>query len=571
MTKKLFTFTRFDIIALVLLILSSFIFLVDTIFFSSQPANMDGTVHITNIAIFHESLSSGDFPVRWTDGFANYGLPMGSFAQQFTSYLGGFLTFITNDVVTSFNIVYAIGTITSLLLVYWFLRLHFKEWPSFIGAFLFNFAPYRILNIYIRGALPEYFSSVFLIAILISLHYIFKKKTIWAHIGLALSIFGMILSHPMNVITSAVIIGPYFLFLLLSEKENRSKIKLTVSSAISVVMGVILSGYYLVPLLRDVQFLFYGNGSGNHYNASHLSVTNFLDPNWYYYIAQNNEILSRGHYITVGLFETLLFGVGAVWFFCKRFKKDKFSLLDLSILVGMVTLFLTTQFAAPIYQNIDFMSNIQFPWRMLSTFIFIPPIIIAAVLHSTKKKTLSYGVGIIVILVIALNRFPQLYGKNFTQFPDEHYYFTVDNLHTANMNTIWTVRTTEYPIHKKDKVAILEGEAELSNIVVKNSRRSYTVDAASDLRMIDYTFYFPGWKVYIDGVETPIEFQDIDNRGVITYSVPAGQHEVSVKFTQTKTVLLGNLLSIFGFGIVLLSMGSQKVPKIKKITAHLIQ
>jgi hypothetical protein len=571
MTKKLFTFTRFDIIALVILILSSFIFLVDTIFFSGQPANMDGVVHVTNIAIFHEAISDGDFPVRWTDGFANYGLPMGSFAQQFTSYLGGFITLLTNDVITSFNIVYVIGTVASLLLLYWFLRLHFKEWPSLVGAFIFNFAPYRIVNIYIRGALPEYFSSVFLVAILISLHYIFKKKTIWAHLGLALSIFGMILSHPMNVITSSLLIGPYFLYLLFSEKERISKLKLTVSSAISVVMGIVLSGYYLVPLLRDVQFLFYGNGSGNHYNASHLGVANFLDPNWYYYLVQNNEILSRGHFITVGLFETLLFGVGALLFIFRRVKKQKISFFDISILVGTLTLFLTTQFAAPIYTNIDFISNIQFSWRMLSTFIFIPPIIIAAILQLTKKKTLSYAAGVVVILVIALNRFPQVYGKNFTQFPDDHYYFTIDNLHTANMNTIWTIKTTEYSVHKKDKVAILEGEAELSNIKVSNSNRSYTVNAQTELSMIDYTFYFPGWKVYIDGVETPIEFQDIENRGVITYTVPAGQHSVEVKFTQTKTVLLGNLLTLLGFGSVLLIMGSQKVPKIKKLTTHLIQ
>ncbi len=541
---------KVDCIAVVLLILSSIVFLLDTLLYQNQPANMDGTSHITNIAIFHNALSQGDLPVRWTDGFANYGLPVGSFIQQITSYLGAFLTFFTHNVVVSFNLVYVIATVLSVLLFYGFLRLHFNSWPSFVGAFLFNFAPYRIINLYIRGAIPEYFSSVFFVAILIFIHLLLKKKTWWAYLGVSFAVLGMILSHPMNMLTGAFFIVPYTLYLLFQEKNKLQSFVLLVTSGL---LGILLSSYYLLPLLKDIQYFFYGSGTNHYTYGSTLNLKSFLDPQWYYFITERNEILSRGHFIKTGAIEFLLLVAGFVTMILNKVKKIKFDLFDIFILVGVVTLFFTTILAQPIYESVDFLSNIQFPWRMLSTFIFIPPFIAAYFISKLDKKNWNIVLGLLLIVCISWNRFAEVYGKNFTFFPQEYYYFTVDNLHSSNMNTIWTTKTTEYPVHKNEKVAVLEGDAVLQDLVVKNSERTYKIASENKVRMIDYTFYYPGWKVFVDGEEILIEFQDINNRGVITYWLPAGEHSVKVIFTNTKTVLLANSLTLLGVGVVVLT------------------
>ncbi|PIR62033.1 MAG: hypothetical protein COU66_00545 [Candidatus Pacebacteria bacterium CG10_big_fil_rev_8_21_14_0_10_44_11] len=538
--QKFFQTWQADIFGIGLLILSSLILLFDTLFFRGQPANMDGTVHITNIAIFHQALEAGDFPVRWTDGFANYGLPMGSFAQQLTSYLGGFLTFFSGDVITAFNWVYVIGTITSVLAFYLFLRLHVSAWPATVGAFLFNFAPYRIINFYIRGALPEYFSSLFVITLLIGFHLYIKKKQLWSLLLITLSTWGLVLSHPMNAITGSVILGPYLLFLLWREKKA---FKLLLAVVASIGLGLVLSAYYLIPLLKEVQYLNYGSSS-NHYNPSPLSWLNFFSPHWFYYLVQHNEILSRGHFITVGLPEMLLFLAGIGVWIARRIRKQTIDILDVIVVAGGISLFLTTQLADGLYRQIDVLSNIQFPWRMLSTFIFIPGAIAAYGLQKFHWPV----IGLVLIILISWMRFPEVYGKNFTDFPQSHYYFTIDNLHTANMNTVWTARTTEYPV-EATKVGIIEGEGRISELAVGNSVRKFTVEAKTSLRLVDYTFYFPGWNVYVDGQAQPIEFQDVNYRGVITYRVPVGRHQIEVLFEETKTVKIGNLISLVGWGV----------------------
>jgi hypothetical protein len=176
---------------------------------------------------------------------------------------------------------------------------------------------------------------------------------------------------------------------------------------------------------------------------------------------------------------------------------------------------------------------------MSSALIFIPPIIITWILQKINKNSLL----IILVIIICVTRLPQLYGKNYTLYSSDTYTFTHINLHSNNMNTIWTGETESYPI-KRHKIEIIDGDGEILKKNIKNSSRFYTINAKTDLRVADYTFYFPGWNVYVDGQKSTIEFQDPNYRGVITYKVPAGKHDVVLKFEDTKVRSLGKITSI---------------------------
>ena len=70
-------------------------------------------------------------------------------------------------------------------------------------------------------------------------------------------------------------------------------------------------------------------------------------------------------------------------------------------------------------------------------------------------------------------------------------------------------------------------------------------------QVADNTLYFPGWKAYVDNVEVPIEPYDQNWRGIITFPVPEGKHNVRVVFEETKLRKFANALSIIGIGILL--------------------
>jgi hypothetical protein len=57
-----------------------------------------------------------------------------------------------------------------------------------------------------------------------------------------------------------------------------------------------------------------------------------------------------------------------------------------------------------------------------------------------------------------------------------------------------------------------------------------------------HTFYFPGWRVYVDGQEAPV--YPSGDLALLTVDIPAGEHEVLVRFEDTAPRLAGNLVSL---------------------------
>lgn len=521
-----------------LIFLLSFFLVFDLFFNKGHSAHMDGRAHITTITQFYMAIKSGDLRATWADGFANYGMPVPIVAHQLISYLGAWMTFLTQDVITSWKIVALIAAFLSNLIFYKFLRIYFKQITAFTAVFLYNVAPYRILNLFVREALPEFFASVFFPLVLLSLYYLIKEKKRWAILMLVFSITAMILSHPMMMVVASFIIFPYLLFLLKDEKDRLKQLILT---GVSMVGGLLIGAYYLLPLTIEIKYFYYG--SGNHLTPGQtLHLRNFIDPSWYYYFER--DILNRGHFVTPGVFELIIFLCGVLYLIRRIIVKRKWKpdMLDLSIFVGVITLFLTTDFSLVLYTHIIPLSNIQFPWRMLSLFIFIPPLIVAYILNTFDERKTKI-VAFCLIAFFALTRFPQLYSKNNTDHPFSQYMFTKINLHSTNMNTIWTGETEDYPV-KRNKGEIIEGEGKILSRTLSNSWRKYTVDASTTIRMSDNTFYFPGWKVWVDNKPVEIQFQDPNYRGVITYLVPPGKHNIYLKFTNTKVRVIGNIISI---------------------------
>lgn len=355
---------------------------------------------------------------------------------------------------------------------------------------------------------------------------------------LLVSVTGMVLSHPMMMVVASFIILPYLAFLLYDEKH---KIKQLFVTGATMVWGLMVAGYYLIPLNVEIKYFYYG--SGNHLTTGQtLHLRNFIDPNWYYYFER--DILNRGHFVTPGLFEVIILGVGIIFLIARIIKQKKWKpdILDISVLVGLGSLFMTTDYALIFYQKINILSNIQFPWRMLSLFIFIPPMIVAYLLSRLDDKRVKIA-AILLVTFFAIIRFPQLYSKNNTNHPMSQYLFTKINLHSTNMNTIWTGETEDYPV-KRNKGEIVEGKGRIAERELSNSWRRYTVEAKTPVRISDNTFYFPGWKVWVDSKPVEIQFQDPAYRGVITFNVPPGKHDVYLKFTNTKIRILGNIVSV---------------------------
>ncbi len=499
-----------------------------------RPSTFDGPTHLVNSAQFAAALRSFDFPVRWMDGFANYGMPMPIIIQQTTAYLGAFFILFTQNVVLSYNLVVFIATFFSLYFLYLFLTLYFSQNASLLASVLFAFAPYRIINIYIRGALPEYVSHVFFPVVMVGLYYFIHKRQARGLVYILIGIVGILLTHPFTLIIGGFLFIPYALWLF-SQKKTYSHIL----SIIIPLMGVScialgIAAFYILPLIAEIKYFYYGQSGAGLKPDQFLSISNYMGDYWSYFTQSDIDV--RGHIIHLGSVELAIIVMGIVVAYMKRARSH----FIIWVLVSFpVLVFMTTSYANPTYSTISLLGSIQYNWRMFASIVFIAPIVSAFVYDAYQSKLFVIGVVVLTLFI----RVPQLYGKNYLIEPSQKYYFTKENLHGVVLNTIWTGKSEDYPV-QKHKGVIIEGDGIILNREESNSWRRYTTESVQTIRMADNTFYFPGWKVYIDGKEVPIEFQDMNYRGVITYNVPPGKHSIDVRFTNTKIRLLANTISI---------------------------
>lgn len=532
---------KLDIALIIILFFSAVIFSIDPFLHKGQFANFDGNTHSVTIAQFFRALKDGDMKVTWADGFTKYGFAIPIFSQQVTSYAGALINFVTNNITVSIHLLYMVAAIASVLGMYWFFRLYFSEQASFVGAFLCNIATYRIINLYVRSALPEFFASMWIPFICISIHYVMRNNFRYFFL-LILSTVALILTHPMMLIVYSFFIGAYVYAYVLKEGFEAKK---WLFLGIAAVWALLISGYYIIPLIREIKYFNYGNVT-NHYEPNHhLTLAQFVSPRWPYFY--RDDIYTRGNFLKIGEVEFMLTAIAAIISLHVLRKKKQRTIQDYFFITGSASSLLVMYLLSPhsvwVFKLITFLSNIQYPWRLLSVFTVFPPFFIAYLLDMSVLSKNKIAVSLIIIGILCVLRFPQLYGKNYTYYDQSTYFSIPNNIHIAGMNTPWTSRIEDYPI-KKNRLEIIEGKAKILTSLRKNSWRQYEINAESPLRLVEYSFYFPGWKVYVDGNPTLIEFQDINYRGILTFRVPAGKHIVKIAFEDTKVRAFGLWVSI---------------------------
>lgn len=567
MNQRLLQLLRInDVSVCIIIAIISAIFTTDLFINSGLPATFDGRTHATTIAQFYQSFQTGNFFPKWSNNFANYGLPLPIISHQITNYIGATMNFIFNDITFSFKSVYFIGTVLINLTFYYFLRLFFSPFAAFIGTIFFAFAPYRIMNVYIRGALPEYFASLGINLLLISTTLLIRNISVKNVLLVILSTTLIVLIHPFIIVIGLTIYIPFFIWLICQKyKPYKKRFVLIGGVLVLYGIGIVLSSYYFLPLVTEKSYLYHGTREDVFIYNSSLGFAELTNSIWPYYTEADTHV--RGNEPKPGVLEftiTVLY-LGYVLYLLYRKEVTGFDIFLVVCIV--INIFLLLPASSIIFENVFFMNATQHHWRFLSSFIYIVPLIVAYTFHRYSLSKTRYAIGVSFIILLLLLRAPELYGKNYTNISESNYYFTEYNLHGVVQNPIWTINSEKYPI-KNIQGEILSGQGTIIEQFTSNDTRKYIIDASEPLQFIDYTFYFPGWTYYLNGEEKPIQFQNPDYPGVIIVDVPEGKNTVEIIFENTKRRIIGYLFSsitLIGLiGIIILDKKYKLIDKIKK-------
>lgn len=509
------------------------------LFQDGLPITHDGRDHVARIANFYISLQEGVLIPRW-GALLNwgYGHPVMMFLYPFSSYAASLFHLLGFSFTDSVKIVFGAGFVASGITMYFWARNAFNEYVGIAAGILYMYAPYRFVDLYVRGAIGEHTAFIFPPLILYFLYKFFQEKSSARvsyiyFVGIALAMASLLLSHNAISIMFLPFIILYSLYLYYQSRDLRKLLY----AGIGILGGFMLSAFFLVPAFIEGKYTLRDIVTGNEYKDRFVEPARFLWGQWSFGITGEFTV-QLGILQWIGL---LLFPF--VWWRDYTGKKKYWTILSIVFIFLLLSLFLQVKESNFLYEIVTTLKKFQFPWRFLSITVFATALITASIFLILKKdshKRLLLGVLIIAAVIInGAYMSAKGYLKNPDSFYTSIYHSTTD---TGESSPIWSVRFMEKV--PPQKVEVVEGMAEIIEISRSTTKHSYVIKASSDARIKDNTVYFPGWKVYANGELIPVEFQDQAHRGLITFNLPKGEHRVDVVFEDTKLRAISNYLSI---------------------------
>ncbi len=518
-------------------------------------------VHGARIGEMLLALQEGQFPVRWSANFGyGYGMPLYEFYAPLPYYVGAFWHWLGFDLVASIKLLYLMTAVGTALGAYKLGARMFGRSGGIFTAFCLTLAPYRAVNLFVRGALSESWAIMAMPWILLGILQIYRKEKT-GFITLTLSLITLFLSH--NV--STLIFLPFSLaFAVAIWFWERNK-QLSIGRAIAQVGGAYLlalgsAAFYLLPSFAEKSFTQIDKILTGyfHYSQHFLYIRQFFSANWKYGGSSwgpQDDIsffLGAGQIIALIVLAVLLLR-RAKTLSPKQFLRSRNGFYAVLLALLGLSLFMTLLKSQPIWDHIPLLHFVQFPWRYLSVAaVFIALLAGASVTLITHKMVRYLYVLLLGGVLLIGNTFffrPESYLEN----TDSFYYSSPERIRSEmssilpdyipiQMASELTPPTEKYlvPGGTESKVEVLVDRGHQ-----KLFRTTFTSPATFDLMVAD----FPGWQVELDG-KTPL-VKRLGQHGTIAADVPAGEHLLGFEFGSTPIRSLADTISAIS-GVILL-------------------
>ena len=182
----------------------------------------DTLLHVARASSFFQSLSEGNLIPRWGGNLnLGYGHPSLMFYYPAPSYLAALLHVVGFSFVDCIKIIFGLGYMTSIFAMYIWSKEAWGNRAGFIAAILYGFAPYRFVDLYIRGALGEHLTFLLMPLILLGLLKHARDSSFRWLCFTGLFVGVLILTHNVVSIMFLPILALYALYLWFFEANRR--------------------------------------------------------------------------------------------------------------------------------------------------------------------------------------------------------------------------------------------------------------------------------------------------------------------------------------------------------------
>ena len=520
-------------------------------FFNSRFFYTQDYIFIARLQQMSTALSSGQFPVRWAPDL-RFGEPLFNFYAPLPYYLGAVIHLLGFNFIWTAKILFMLSAIFSAIAMYILVNYLFGKKAGLLAAVLYTYAPYRAVDMYVRGSLSETWAFIFFPLIFYFSAKLAGKLRLLDLSLLALTLGGLFLTHNVTTLMFLPFLGLWWIYLIL--KQRKWKIALYLFSAS--ILGLGLAAFFLLPAIFERQFIQTKYLIVGYFNfrAHFVAFKQFLSLFWGYGSSLWGP--DDGLSFQVGLVNFAVLGVALMLGFFNRKNRKFLGLLAFLGICFLLSLFLQHNKSAFVWEAIPLMAFIQFPWRFLGISIFIVSLTGEVIAFYLKNKLLP----IYFILLITAILSTIIYFKPKEYVDDSFFdkFLSVKSMRqgvdlTKDYLPIW-VQTVDGDVFDTPKAK--QGQIEISNLERNSMFLGASINAVSDSLIEAPITYFPGWEVKVDN--KVVKLESPSQQGLVQFQLPRGEHKIKIDFKDTFVRSLGNIVSLTSIVLVILLMGWRK-------------
>lgn len=488
-------------------------------------------VQVVRVFEMFQSLKYGGFPPRWQSGLLyGHGYPLYTFYSPFVYLIGSFFSLIGANFLIATKLVFILSFLIGSWGIYLLLVSLFNTPTAILGSILFSFAPYRAVDVYVRGSLAEFFAfSLYPLILFANLKILLKKdKKYFPVLSLLLAI--LLLSHNISAFIMGVFLVCLNLFYVILKFDKKILKGLLISAGLSI--GI--SSFFILPLIIEEKYVKLSNFENFPYQKFFITLEQFWNSPWGFggFTDPKPMSLQFGKVLIILVFLTLILN---------QLIKTKYkSLLNFLLISFIVIFFLETKYSLFIWDKFTLLHYFQFPWRLHTLLVVLASILAAASFFLLQKLFKSKYIQLFIFLGFSLLSIKENYlffrPQKYTNDPAVSETTTWDDEYMP----IWVKQKPKE--YSSDKIISLDNEAIISDIFWGYHTKSFQVKSDKLFRVKIAQIYYPGWNAYIDGEKTEIFYSN--ENGFMEINCDPGEYQIVFKFESTYWRRLSEIASI---------------------------
>jgi hypothetical protein len=522
---------------------------------------------------FDAALRDGVWYPGWgTDHALGYGYPTFVLYSPLPYYGAEVFLLLGAGKVAAVKWIWALATVGAGLAMYLYVRRVLGRLPGLLAAVVYVYAPYHLVDIYVRAALAEYCAFVWMPLALLAFHNLAEKATV-RRLALAGLTYGALwLTHNVTAIAFTPLLAAYVLFRLVAEQAGSPSTagrahglgKVAGRAAVALggaVLGLGIAAALILPNLLERRYIAQEQWVGQGYNYAQHFVYPFqlLSGFWGYDPALPGP--ADGMSFQLGVVPVILGLAATVLALRGHRPAGERALILFFAGATLLVVVLMVPLSAPVWNLLPIASLIQFPWRLLAVTTVAMAILASAVVVQARGTGQgvepSRGHWGLLILVVVLASFTYTLPE-YTPVPDIAegpllvLKFERDYPDMVGM-TAWTQeQPSDSPLVEQYLAGspLITAEALAPGATVEMIRAGGASDelwvrseGGTALRF--HTYYFPGWRVFVDGERLPdSELRPETVYGLLTVDVPPGEHRVLLRWGDTPVRTAGKALTV---------------------------